>query len=59
MVQVTKHVSEASRKIIQMKTLFHIFAHGWPMLEYESLYALFVSLGIPNNPSMHWSDTTS
>jgi hypothetical protein len=26
------------------------------MLEYESLYELFKSLGIPNNPSMHWFD---
>jgi hypothetical protein len=28
LVQVTQHVGEASRKIIQMKTLFHILAHG-------------------------------
>jgi len=26
------------------------------MLEYESLYALSISLGVPNNPSMHWFD---
>jgi len=28
------------------------------MLKYESLYALFVNLIIPNNLSMHWFDTT-
>jgi hypothetical protein len=49
---VTQHVGEANWKIIQMKTLFHILAHGQPMLEYEFLYALSISLGVPNNPSM-------
>jgi hypothetical protein len=31
-------------------------AHGCPMLEYETLYELFVSLGVRNNPTMHWSN---
>jgi len=53
---VTQLVGDASWKIIQMKTLFQILAHGQPMLEYESLYALFISLGFPNNPSMHCFD---
>ncbi len=28
------------------------------MLEYESLYELFKSLNVPNNLSMHWSNTS-
>jgi hypothetical protein len=41
------------KKIVQMKTLFHVLAHGWPMLEYETMYHLFVSLGVPNNLTIH------
>jgi hypothetical protein len=31
-------------------------AHGCPMLEYKTLCELFASLGVPNNPTMHWSN---
>jgi hypothetical protein len=41
-----------------MKSLFHILSHSHPKLEYESLYELFKCLNVPNNPSMHWSDTS-
>ncbi len=37
-------IGEANWKVIQMKTLFHILARGCPMLEYKSLYELFVNL---------------
>jgi hypothetical protein len=39
-----------------MKFILHVLSHGRPMLECESLYELFRSLAIPNNPSMHWYD---
>jgi hypothetical protein len=52
-------VGEANHKVVHLKTLFHIFAHGCPMLEYESLYELFVSLQVFNNPTMHWYDGVS
>jgi hypothetical protein len=42
--------------MVQMETWFHVFTHGRPMLEYETLYELFASLGVPNNPTMHWSN---
>jgi hypothetical protein len=29
-----------------MKTLFHVFAHDQPLLKYESMHALFISLGL-------------
>lgn len=29
-----------------MKTSFHVFAHGHPLLKYESMHALFISLGL-------------
>jgi hypothetical protein len=52
-------VGEANHKVVHLKTLFHIFAHGRPMLEYESLYELFVNLQVFNNPTMHWYDGVS
>lgn len=39
--------------MVQMKILFHVFTHGRPMLEYETMYELFASLDVPNNPTMH------
>jgi hypothetical protein len=42
-----KPMGEGNWKMVQMKTLFHVFTHDCPMLE------LFVSLGVPNNPTMH------
>jgi len=42
-----------AEKMVPMKTSFHVFAHGCPMFNYESLYELFANLGIPNNPTMH------
>ncbi len=29
------------------------------MLEYETFYELFVNLGVPNNPTIHWFDNAS
>ncbi len=49
-------IGETNWKMVQMKPLFHILAHGCPMLEYESLYELFVNLQVPNNPTMHQSN---
>jgi hypothetical protein len=56
LTQVNKLVGEGNWKMVQMKTLFHFFTHGHPMLEYETLYELLASLGVPNNPTMHWLD---
>jgi hypothetical protein len=35
------------------------FFYSCPMLEYETTYDLFANLKVPNNPSMHWSDSPS
>jgi hypothetical protein len=53
LTQVNKLVGEGNRKMVQMKALFHVFTHGHPMLEYKTLYELFASLGVLNNPTMH------
>jgi hypothetical protein len=53
LTQINKHVGEGNWKMVQMKALFHVLTHGHPMLEYKTLYELFVSLGVPNNPTMH------
>jgi len=37
----------------------HVLFHGHPMLEYESLYEVFKSLGVLNNPNVHWSNIAS
>jgi hypothetical protein len=57
--QVNKPLREGNQKIIQFKSLFHILSHGCPMLEYETMYDLFASLKVLNNPCMHWSNLTS
>jgi len=38
------------------ESILHVLSHGRPMLECESLYELFRSLAVPNNPSMPWYD---
>ncbi len=53
LTQVNKLVGEGNWKMVQMKILFHVFTHGHPMLEYETMYELFANLGVPNNPTMH------
>lgn len=53
LTQINKPMEEGNRKMVQMKALFHVLTHGHPMLEYKTLYELFVSLGVPNNPTMH------
>jgi len=58
LAQMNIHVVERNRKIIKMKSLFHILFHSRLMLEYESLYEFFKSLNVPNNPSMHWFDNS-
>ncbi len=58
LAQMNRLVGEGNWKIVQMKFLFHILFHNHPMLEYESLYELFRSLNVLNNPSMHWSNTS-
>jgi hypothetical protein len=42
-----------AEKMVPMKTLFHVFAHGCLMFNYEFLYELFANLEVPNNPTMH------
>jgi hypothetical protein len=37
--------------------MFHILSHGCLMLEYETMYDLFASLKVLNNPCMHWSNS--
>jgi hypothetical protein len=56
--QVNKPSREGNRKIIEFKSLLHILSHGYPMLEYEAMYDLFANLKVPNNPSMHGSNST-
>jgi hypothetical protein len=29
------------------------------MLKYETMYELFANLKVPNNPNMHWSNSSS
>jgi hypothetical protein len=53
LAEVNNPMSEGNRKMVPTKTLFHAFAHGSPMFNYEPLYELFASLEIPNNPTMH------
>jgi hypothetical protein len=36
LLQITQDVGQGNQNIIQLKTFFHVLAHGWPMLEYES-----------------------
>jgi hypothetical protein len=55
---MNKLAGEGNQKIVQMKSLFHIFSHNHPMLEYESLYELFKCLNVPKNPSMQSIDTS-
>jgi hypothetical protein len=41
LVQITQDVRQENQNIIQLKTFFHVLAHGRPMLEYESsMYCL-------------------
>lgn len=53
LAQVNNFVDKGNQKMVQMKTFFHILVHGHPMFVYESLYELFASLGVLNNPTMH------
>jgi hypothetical protein len=59
LAQTNNPMGERNWKIVQMKTLFHVLAHGHSMLEYETLHELFVSLRVPSNPTMHWFDFAS
>jgi hypothetical protein len=53
LTQLKKPIGEGNWKMVQMKTLFHVLTHGCLMLEHETMYELFVSLSVPNNPTMH------
>jgi hypothetical protein len=46
-------MGDSNWKMVQVNTLFHVLTHGCAMLEYETMYELFASLGVPNNPTMH------
>ncbi len=37
LIQVNKPMNESNQKMVQFKTLFHVFTHGHPMLEYKTL----------------------
>jgi hypothetical protein len=47
-----------SEKFIQFVTILHIFLHGKPMLEYESLRELFLLLKVKNTPLKHRLDNS-
>lgn len=51
--QVHCPMGGAHWKMVEMKTLFHTFTHGYLLLEYKSLSELFVSLQVPKNPTMY------
>jgi hypothetical protein len=42
--KINKHVGEGNKKMVQMKMLFHVLAHGSLMFEFETLYELFGGL---------------
>jgi hypothetical protein len=42
--KINKHVGEGNQKMVQMKMLFHVLAHGSLMFEFETLYELFGGL---------------
>jgi hypothetical protein len=46
-------VGEKRRKLVQFVTLFHIFKHGRPMLEYVAHKDLFDLMNLGENPKMH------
>lgn len=47
---------ESKGKRVQFATLFQVLSDRRPMLEFESRSNLYSFLGLPNLPSMHWSD---
>ncbi len=55
--QINKPPRKGYQKTISFKYLFHIFMHDCPMLEYETMYELFVNLKVPINPTMNWFDS--
>jgi hypothetical protein len=42
--KINKHVGEGNQKMVQMKMLFYVLAHGSLMFEFETLYELFGGL---------------
>jgi hypothetical protein len=52
-------VGKKAWKVVQFSNMFHLFQHGRPMLEYESLRLLFEFLAMPKNNKKHWSDSFS
>ncbi len=46
------------KKFVQFVTVLHIFLHGRPMLEYESLRESFLLLKVKNTPLKHWSNSS-
>ena len=47
---------ESKGKRVQFATLFQVLSNGRPMLEFETRFKLYSFLGLPNLPTMHWSD---
>jgi hypothetical protein len=53
LAKMNNPMGEGNPKMVPMKTLFHVFAHGCLMFNYESLYELFASFEVADNPTMH------
>ncbi len=53
LAKANKLMGERNWKIVKIKTLFHVLSHWHPMLEYKSLYEMFVSLGVSKSPTMY------
>jgi hypothetical protein len=49
LAEVNNLMGEGNPKMVPMKTLFHV---SCLMFNYESLYELFASFRVPNNPTM-------
>ncbi len=59
LAKANKLMGEGNWKVVKIKTLFHVLSHGHPMFEYESLYKMFVSLGVSKSPTMYWFNSVS
>ena len=49
---------EASRKVVQFSTLFHVLSSGRPMCDYERQQHLLRHVKVKRVPKRHWSKTS-
>jgi hypothetical protein len=49
---------ERKRKVLQIKSFFHVMSLGWPMVDFTAMQVLLLQVDVADIPKKHWGESS-